>query len=116
MIVSNVQGTEDECVVMMTRSTNAIYPEYFSRARNLLIIITTSERDFPNGYGQYGKHIIAHIKHYFFQKQREATVDHCSTEYQCGLSQKIYPNAVYYNASILGRNNSKINLTPLCKM
>ena len=38
---SNVQGTEDECIVILTRPLYLLYPEYLSRARNLLIIITT---------------------------------------------------------------------------
>ena len=38
---SNVQGTEDECIVILARPLYLLYPEYLSRARNLLIIITT---------------------------------------------------------------------------
>ena len=40
-IDSNVQGTEDECVVILTRPLYQLYPEYISRARNLLIIVTS---------------------------------------------------------------------------
>ena len=43
---SNVQGTEDECVVILTRPMYALFPEYFSRARNLLIIVTTIGQDY----------------------------------------------------------------------
>ena len=38
---SNVQGTEDECIVILTRPLYLLYPEYLSRAQSLLIIITT---------------------------------------------------------------------------
>ena len=41
MSQANAQGTEDECVVLFQRPMSLIFPEYMSRARNLLIIVTT---------------------------------------------------------------------------
>ena len=40
---SNIQGTEDECVVILTRPIYRMFPEYISRARNLLVIVTTCQ-------------------------------------------------------------------------
>ena len=41
MTQQNAQGTEHECVVLFQRPMSYIYPEFMSRARNVLIIVTT---------------------------------------------------------------------------
>ena len=45
---ANAQGTEDQCFVLLKRPMSPIFPEYMSRAKNLLIIVTTlGDTGFP---------------------------------------------------------------------
>ena len=45
---ANAQGTEDQCFVLLKRPLSPIFPEYMSRAKNLLIIVTTlGDTTFP---------------------------------------------------------------------
>ena len=41
MTQANAQGTEHECVVLFQRPMSHIFPEFMSRARNVLVIVTT---------------------------------------------------------------------------
>ena len=49
---ANAQGTEDQCFVLLKRPMGPIFPEYMSRAKNLLIIVTTlGDASFPGFSG-----------------------------------------------------------------
>ena len=61
---ANIQGTEDQCYILLKRPMSRIYPEFMSRARNLLIIVTTlgdttcSQKERDKYWSKYCKELV----------------------------------------------------------
>jgi len=79
----NAQGTEDECFIIIRRPWSPIYPEHLSRARKLLIIVTTELAGMP-GLWNVLKNCLAHQ----------------SPEYSCKL-----PNCKYIGQTLFRKSN-----------
>ena len=97
---SNIQGTEDECIVILTRPKYLIYPEYFSRARNVLVIVTTCENFIPEDGIKNQK-----IPFSTFRYRLQSAVDHCSIVYKCPttLSEKSLAKKDFKVCKYLGK-------------